>query len=218
MSPSITSASAPATNGASVSVFLGVADDRQPGRGRFPGLDIFRRDLPSIGQDHRLADSEARAQRPGRNAERVETLGQQMAAPGRLEQVTEALRLVMADGEAAHAIAASGEHRTRFERDQADRHRGPAAWPDASRYFATKPAVSSLPWIATSPGRSNKPRVDEQAAETEHMIEMRMRQQDVIEAAETSAGAQQLPLRALAAIDQEALAASAYQQRRQTAL
>jgi tRNA dimethylallyltransferase len=50
------------------------------------------------------------------------------------------------------------------------------------------------------------------------MVEMRMRQQNVAEAAEAGPGTQQLALRALAAIDEETLAAGAHQQGRQSAL
>ena len=58
----------------------------------------------------------------------------------------------------------------------------------------------------------------EQAAQAENMIEVRMRQEDPVEALEADAAAEDLALRAFAAIDQETLFAGQDRQRRQAAI
>jgi len=58
----------------------------------------------------------------------------------------------------------------------------------------------------------------EETGDAEHVIEMSVRQQDAIEPPEAGAAAQQLALRALAAINQDALARGLHQEGRMVAL
>ena len=121
------------------------------------------------------------------------------------------------DRETGHAIPAPDEDRTRLkhprlERDKADRRRHLAAGPDAGQIPRDKADRLGAAVDREFAVQVEQAQRREQAAEPEHMIEMHMRQQNVGETAEAGAGAQQLALRPLAAINQETLAAGAHQQ------
>ena len=139
---SITSASAPATNGDQRIGLLACrrrsrAGSRSLARPRPPPA---RSALPSSSTTGSPAARRARSG-PGGMPSAARRSGRRWRPRGRLEQIAEALRLVVADREAGHAIIAPGEHRTRFEQSRSSRrpaNRGLAAGPDAAQISRDK--------------------------------------------------------------------------------
>ncbi len=218
----MTRASAPRTGAISDFDLFGIADNRKARARRRRSLHRLRGDAASILQHGFLAAGQPRPQRFLRHAERGKPVGAQMRARNPLEAIAEACGPAMADRKTADAIPVRGGRRrvdllAGRELDKAQRHRRAALRPQAGEI-----ALDKAKRFAAAKDRQLAPPADEaeggdQPAQTEHMVEIGMGQQDVAEPAKPGPGAQHLARRALAAIDEEPRAAGADEQRRQTA-
>jgi hypothetical protein len=169
----------------------------------------------TTGQDYRVAVGERSALRPLWHTERIEALGQQRVPRFFLEQITEALGPAMRDWKSRNMP-------TRLNKNEARRHR---TQPIAS--LALRP--DGLGEIAAHEGdrlaaaddldraaHPVKSKGREEARQSQNMVEMGVRQQHMSKPAKPDAGAHQLALGSLTAIDEEAIRPCAHEQRRQS--
>src|SRR5690242_8564606 len=117
------------------------------------------------------------------------------------------------DGEIARV-----EHRSRRQRNELERNGRPPLAPESRKHPDHDIEGAGTPMdrhdLAAPPQAQRR----EQPGDAKHMIEMGVRQQQPIEPSEACAAPQQLALRALAAIDHDAMPACFHEQSRMIAL
>lgn len=141
-----------------------------------------------------------------------------MAPCGALEGKTKTVGVAVADRKAIDGEVAGVEDLAFGQRREFDRNRRPARAPQACEHADDDIERARPGMNGHHLGAPAQAQCREQAGDAEHVVEMAMRQQDAVEPPEACATAQQLALRALAAIDQDALARGFHQKRRMVAL
>src|ERR1041384_4981764 len=134
-----------------------------------------------------------------------------------VKTVAEALGAAMLYREAADAELPGREGWAGLQFDKLQRHRRARQREEASEILPDKTHRLAAAADPQSLAQIHEAQRCDEAAQAQHMIEMGMRQQHMAEPAKAAAGAEHLPLRPLAAIDQEPLAAGLDQHRRQAA-
>jgi hypothetical protein len=197
--------------------FLGVPDDGELCAGHGCATNHLRRNAIATGQDYRVAMGERGALRPLGHAERIQALGEQRMPRLFLEQITEALGPAMRDWKSRNMP-------TRLNKNEARRHRTqpiaslalrPDGLGEIAAYEGDRLAAADDLDRAAHPVKSKR---RDEARQSQNMIEMGMRQQHMSQPAKPDAGAHQLALGSLTAIDEEAIRPCAHEQRRQSTL
>lgn len=175
-------------------------------------------DRPAIGQYHRPSFSELSADRAVRNAERRQAVRLEMPARSAREDEAKTVRVAMADREACDGEIALVDDLIRRDGDELERD-----WRRAIAEDPGKHAGDEREGARTAVNRHDVRDILEtergkKAGNAEHVIEMRVGEQEPFRAPDAHAAAQQLALRSLAAIDEDALAARHDEQVRMIAL
>ncbi len=198
--------------------FLDIADHHEGGAGARRAEHRIGVDRASVGQGDGDALGEIAPRRILGNRERGDAPGIEMASRDRREAETETVGVAMADaetGDAEPVLFPDEARRQLVEREGERRTPGPHRIDEVASDEA-EGSPSAVNGERALGGLEGERRGE--AAETEDMIEIGMGQENPVDAAIAGAAAPELALRALAAIDQHAVAAEGDEERRQPAL
>src|SRR3954471_3333627 len=196
---------------------FGVADYHElPAAARRP-QNVFRIDR-TAGDHDRSSRRQFSAHRPIGNTELSESLPLQMATCGAPEGKTKAVGVPVADRKAVDGEVTGVDNLSFNQRRELHRDRRPACAPQAGKH-ADDDVECPLPSMDGHHVRLlAQPQRREETGDAEHVIEMGMRQQNAVKPPKPRTAAQQLALRTLAAIDEDALARSLHEESRMVAL
>ena len=194
---------------------LGRGDDGRGGSGvaaqdeLSPGArgaeNLARRHDGAVRQRHRFPPLESAALGPGRDAEAIRDLDVEASGPVVLDEGVAERGVPVAGRKREQPVVVALEHVARRELDELVRIRESAEDPSerAHQLAEAARAVDRQRQLATAQGEGLQ-----HSREAEEMVGVEVGQEDLAQLDEADVGAQELPLRALGAVEQEPLAAA----------